>query len=276
MEASIFRLISIGKSSENKKRGYDKLNVLCNELATASNGEVNFNPTMMGGSFKDVKGEDVEIEAIVTREIECIWLPSEDNRVTSPDIRRDELVEVWRLGDTAKYYWRSMGLSNGLRALESVIYAWGAAPNLEGYGLDLTKCYMMAVSAHDKHFTIQTSKANGELYSYTIQINAAESAVYITDDADNYFELDSVEKRLQMKNSDGTFVKVEKKFIELNADQYINFKVMDTVTRMTPTGVTTTTKDYKVISTTTDINSSATIKLTTGKVTAVCDSWEVI
>lgn len=96
MEASIFKLVSIGRASENKKRGVNKLNVLPVEFATASDGEINFDPSVMSESFKDINGAQAEVSGIVARELECAWLPSEDNRITSPDIRRDELIEVWR------------------------------------------------------------------------------------------------------------------------------------------------------------------------------------
>lgn len=277
MQGSIFRLYSIGRAAENKKRTTMLINVLPVELATGTDGEINFDPKLATNSFTNLKGETIEINGIVARELECQWLPTDDNRLTAPDIRRGELLEIWRLGDTDQYYWRSMGITNGLRALESVIFAWSATPELGGYGLDLSKCYMLSVSAHDKHFTIQTSKANGELYAYTFQINTAESAVYLTDDNDNFFELDSKEKRLQLKNVDGSFVKVEKKFIELNADEYINLKVKNSNFRMTPDSITdvadtinrTARKDY-------NITVGTKMNMRAPKITTTCDRWEIV
>lgn len=234
MKQSVFRLVSIGRATENLKRNQHFLNVEEIENRSGTDGEQNFDPKVTADSYTNAEGETIQTEAIVAREVECQWLPTDDNRLTPPDIRRGELVEIWRQGDSDKYYWRSLGLRNDLRSLESVIYAWGATPDLAGHQMDLTKCYIMSVSAHDKHFTISTSKANGESYSYNIQINTKESAVYITDDDNNFFELDSKDKRLQLKNSDGSYVKVERRFIELKADEYIDFKVMDNNFRMTP------------------------------------------
>lgn len=284
MQGSIFKLYSIGRASENKKRGSNTLNVLPVEVASGTDGEINFDPQLMTNSFTSLDGSTIEIDGIVARELECQWLPNEDNRLTSPDIRRDELIEIWRLGDTDQYYWRSMGLRNGLRALESVIFAWGASPDLGGHGLDLEKCYILAVSAHDKHFTIRTSKANGELYSYTFQINTKESSVYIADDNDNFIELDSKANRLQLKNVDGSFVKVEKRFIELSADEYIDLKVKDSSLRMTPDSIAASTTNYNV-----DAKSNVSIKSSGGmsitaasdltikapNVVAICDAWSM-
>ncbi len=234
MQASIFRFISVGRATENLTRNNHMLNVLPIEDAMGTDGEIDYDPQRFSDSYVNDIGETIQVENIVSRDYMCQWLPSEDNRLTPPDIRRGELVEIWRQGDTNKYYWRSMGLKNNLRSLESVIFAFGATPELGGHQNDLTKCYLLSVSAHDKHFTLSTSKANGEEYAYTIQINSKESAVYITDDDDNFFELDSKDTRLQLKNKYDSYVKVQEKFIEMNADEYIDFKVGSNNFRMTP------------------------------------------
>lgn len=241
MNPSIFHLTSIGRAAENLERNEHMLNVLMNESALGTDGELNFDPKVMEGSYENEHGETIVVEGMVAREVECQWLPTDDNRLTPPDIRRGELVEVWRQGDSDKYYWRSMALRNDMRSLESVIYAWGATPELGGHKQDLSKCYIMSVSAHDKHVTIRTSKANEELYAYTIQINTKESAVYIVDDDGQMIELDSRERRLQLINKDNSFVKVEKKFIELNADEYIKLTVKDNVYKMVPDTTTLNT-----------------------------------
>ncbi|MFO5452878.1 hypothetical protein ACLBO7_30440, partial [Klebsiella pneumoniae] len=77
------------------------------------------------------------------------------------------------------------------------------------------------LSADDKNVTIGTSKANGEPYRYSVQINTGTGAVYIHDDIGNRFELVSKDKRLMLMNADNSFVKVEKKAIDLMTDVYI-------------------------------------------------------
>lgn len=250
---SLFRLISMGTAVENKPRDSTLLNVLMNEKAMATDGELAFNPVSNVRKYADSSGAEHQVKTTQERSVPCEWLPSEDNRATPPDIRRNELVEVWRLGDSDKYYWRSMALRNELRALESVVYVWNASPNPAGGGIDFSTCYYMAVSAHDKLFTIGTSMANGEPFAWTLQINTGLGTFTITDDIGNEFEIVSDQNRLQLKNADGTFVKLERKTIVMSADESIEFIVGGTTHKMTPesiaiktTTMTTKTDQYTV------------------------------
>lgn len=251
---SMFRMISIGTSKENKPRGSTLLNVLMNEKAMATDGEIMFNPTEQTRQWQDTTGETHQVKTTAERSVPCQWLPSEDNRATPPDIMRNELVEVWRLGDSDKYYWRSLALKNGLRSLESVVYTWNASPNPGGGGVDFATCYYLAVSAHDKHFTIGTSKANGEPYAWTMQFNTGEGEFTITDDIGNEFEIVSKDNRLQLKNPDGTYLKLERKIIEMKADESIELIVGGTRYKLVPTAVTTTTTDVTTDASTFTVN----------------------
>lgn len=252
--ASIFRLVSIGTAKENKPRASNSLNVLMNEKAMATDGEINFNPVEQTRQWNDSQGETHQVKTTAERSVPCTWLPSEDNRATPPDIMRNELVEVWRLGDSDKYYWRSLALKNGLRALESVVYTWNASPNPGGGGVDFNTCYYMAISAHDKHFTIGTSKANGEPYGWIMQFNTGEGEFTITDDIGNEFEIVSKDNRLQLKNPDGTYLKLERKLIEMKADESIELIVGGTRYKLVPEAVTTTTTDHTTTASTFTVN----------------------
>ena len=243
MQESSFKLVSIGRATQNKARASRHLNVLAVELAAATDGEVTHNPLEEVITGFDAEGHEYNVKTITTRDIDCEWLPNEDNRVTPPDIRRGELVEIWRMADTEQYYWRCMGLRNNLRTLESVVYAWNASPEAGGGGIDFDKCYYLAISAHDGHITLGTSKANGEPFKYTLQLNTKEGSVALTDDVGNYFELNSKERSLELKNADNSFIKIEKQWMNLEAERYIQMKVKDTVFKLTPESIVRSTKE---------------------------------
>jgi hypothetical protein len=248
-QASVFHLFSLGISVENKPRNSTQLNVLASEKSSAADGEINYNPQESTRSFTDALGNQQQVKTTAERSLVCEWLPSEDNRATPPDIMRNEKIEIWRLGDSDQYYWRSMGLSNKLRTLESVVYTWNASPNPGGAGIDFKTCYFMAISAHDQHFTIGTSKANGEPYAWTFQINTKTGEFTLCDDIGNEFEIVSKEGRLQLKNMDGTFIKVERKHIEMNASEYIDFTCGGSNWRMTPDSIKDKTSNHSSEST---------------------------
>lgn len=251
---SKFKFVSLGTAKENKPRDSTMLNVLMNEKAMATDGELNFSPTETTREWQDATGASHQVKTVAERSVPCEWYPGEDNRATPPDIMRNELIEVWRLGDSDKYFWRSMAMKNGLRALESVVYTWNASPNPGGAGIDFTTCYYLAVSAHDKHFTIGTSKANGEPYAWTMQFNTGTGEFTLTDDIGNEFEIVSRDNRLQLKNPDGTYLKLEKKKIEMSADESIELICGGTRYKLVPDTVSTKTTNVVSDSTTVKVN----------------------
>ncbi|AEH03612.1 baseplate assembly protein [Pseudomonas phage PhiPA3] len=256
MEASSFKLVSLGRVAENKARASRHVACVAVELATATDGEVTNNPQQKTIQALDSSGNTFEVKITNNRTFNCEWLPSEDNRATPPDVVRGELVEIWRMANTTQYFWRCLGLRNNLRQLESVVYVYNAAPKAGGAGIDFTTCYFMQWSPMDGHVTMGTSKANGEPFAFTMQFNTKYGSWYCMDDVGDMFELDAKERRLQMINADQSYVKVEKQSIEIKADQSVKIVCGGSTTEWTPSAITSTTGNW-------DVTAGAT-KYTTG------------
>lgn len=267
---------SVGYVTVNKARDSRKIQALPVESASATDGEVTHNPveSILKGIDKD--GNAYEVKGTATRDLECDWLPHEDNRATPPDVRRGELVGIYRLANTSQYFWRCMGFRNGLRTLEHVVLAFGASPNPGGSGVDFAKCYTMTFSPIDGHITIQTTKANKEPYAYTLQINTKDGLIGMQDDVGNYFELNSKDTRLKLQNADQSFLKIEKQTIDLNAARYIKFTVGGTTLELTPETIAgnTTTTNLTSSSATTIKSPTITLDAKTGTVKA--SKWDFI
>lgn len=243
---SIFKLYSIGLVAENKPRNDRFVNVVLVEDSAGLDGEITFNPQEHRVKGRDKDGNPYEVVTTMDVSLNCEWLPSGTNRITPPDVVRGELVEVFRLGDTDQYYWRTMGLRDNLRTLETVIFAFSATPSFEGKPLSLDRCYFLEVSTHDKLVTFSTAKANGEPFVYTAQFNTAEGQFILNDDIGNQFELLSRERILKLFNADGSFVDINKKKITINADEQIQFICGGTTTVMQPDSIASKTTTHKV------------------------------
>lgn len=265
---SALTFFSVGYVTINKARDSRKIQALPVESASGTDGEVTHNPVEQILKGIDKEGNAYEVKGTATRDLECDWLPHEDNRATPPDVRRGELVGIYRLANTSQYFWRCMGFRNGLRALEHVVLAFGATPSVAGTGMDFSKCYTMTFSPWDGHITIQTTKANKEPYAYTFQINTKDGLIGMQDDVGNYLELNSKDSRLKMQNADKSFVQIQKQMIDLSAAQSIKFTVGGTVMELTPSAITTKTQ------TTTMESNQFSIKTSTGKVNA--GKWDFI
>jgi hypothetical protein len=282
METSEFKLVSIGLVHEMKPRGERQCNVIKVEDSSALDGETAYNPQTKVLKGTDKEGKEYNVKATTEAGLIMEWLPSEDNRVTPPDMVRGELVEVWQMSDGDKYFWRCLGLRNGLRSLESVIWMVGATPDIKGHGMDFSKAYIFQMSGHDKHITIATSKDNGEPHAWTFQINTGQSEFTLKDDIDNEFEIVSADNRLQLKNADGTYIKIERQFIEMDAAQYIQLKVGGTVMKLTPDAYTLKTTNDTVTSTNSKHTTStrqvtaSSYKVEAAQVSFVCGTFAII
>src|SRR5690606_555632 len=117
------------------------LNVFAAEVLGGADGAIAFNPMEFIHKGMDSEGNPYDIKVTMDTTINAEWLPAGTNRLTPPDVVVGELVEIYRLGDTDQFYWRTMGLRDNLRTLETVIFAFSATPSKEGKPLTLDRCY---------------------------------------------------------------------------------------------------------------------------------------
>lgn len=225
MQMSQLRPYSIGVAAENKPLDTRFLNVAPIEMLSALDGEINFDPQDQVVRGKDSRGNQYEIKTTLDNSVTAEWYPGASNRVTPPDIRRGELIELFRLGDTDKFYWRCMGLRDNLRRLETVIWAFNGTPKESDAGISYETSYFFEVSTHKKLITMSTSQANGEPFRYTFQFNTKDGHVLLTDDVGNHVLLDSANTNIHLENIEGTMVELNKQDINFYAPNDVNGQV---------------------------------------------------
>lgn len=200
---------SIGIAAEAKPLGTRDLNVTPIEQLPGLDGDIHFNPETNIVRGVDSSGSPYEIRVTTDTSIVAEWLPLSSNRLTPPDIQPGELIELYRLADSDRYFWRCMGLRDELRRLETVIYTFCGDPNVNNDTLDINNCYFFEVSTHQKTITVGTSKTNGEPFGYTLQINAGEGSVTLTDDINNRLVLNSGASSIKAETSSKSFVHLD-------------------------------------------------------------------
>jgi hypothetical protein len=126
MEVSVFRTVGIGRIDTNKELGSKTVDVVPIEWLPMRDGELTGNETAETYQTKDIDGNAVSGGMISSNSITATWLPSGSNRLTAPDVRRGERVEILQTADHDKYYWRTMGLDDNLRKLETIIFGISA------------------------------------------------------------------------------------------------------------------------------------------------------
>jgi hypothetical protein len=210
---SLFHLCSVGYAAENLPFNTRNLNVFPPEMTPYANGEVHTGNVMVEDEGVDAFGQKYKVKAELSNCIAATWLPMNSNRLTPPNVRRGERVLIWQYADVDQYYWTTSGLDDYLRRLETVVYAWSNTRDETVKALTADKCYFFEISTHRKLVTFSTSKSDGEPYRYMIQINTKDGRLSITDDAGNFIDLNSSEKRIRLENSDGTKIHLDKRTI---------------------------------------------------------------
>ena len=210
--------VSLGYAVQNLTPGQRVLEVMPVEHTTGVDGEITSTVEKIELQGVDPDGQQYSTAVSSSTGIPCTWLPFGSNRLTPPDIRRKERVLIYRFADEDKYYWKELGLDDAMRRLETVIYFWNGNPNTDGEDeINIDNCYYFEVSPRTGNVTFQTSKANGEPYRYTFQIDAQEGRWTATDDIDNFVEVESAAALIRLHNSMGTYMELSKKNFNLFA-----------------------------------------------------------
>lgn len=257
MDPSLFKIISIGYVAGNKKLSSREIQVMPAELVPYLDGELTDATSTISHTGVDADGKKYSTKLEVGNTITATWLQWGSNRVTPPDVRRGERVLIWQYDQVDKFYWTTTGLDDVLRRLETVVWAFSATKDENTDKLTIDNCYTVEVSTHRKLITVTTSKANNEPFRYTFQINADKGGVVLSDDANNYLELNSGERRWTMKNGDGSILKIDKKTIYGFAAESIALKTKD-YTLEASNSITETTKEATLTASSKITRSTAT------------------
>jgi len=227
---SILKPYSIGTVGANKDSDKsilgDEIEVADLESRKFLDGEITDNVQVLEGEGEGVGKQQYSASVAVTATIKAKWLSiGNANRVTAPNVRRGEEVMIYRLGNTDKYYWDTLKNHIKLRRLETVVYAFsGEADPSKEASLENENVYFFQISTHTKSVLFQTSQANGEPFGHSLQIDASIGKFIYADTADNYFTVESENKLIEMRNTDGTFFRLNGPDIEYYAPGNINGK----------------------------------------------------
>lgn len=198
---SAIRPYSIGIAAQNLKMGSKMLEVTPIQDLNEINGEINDQYQEISYEVQTLEEGAKTSKTKHTNTITAEWLPkSQSNRLTPPNIRRNERLMIYQLGDSQTYYWATLFDDLYLRRLETVIYTFSNTTDESVTQLTADNTYFFEVSTHKGLTGFYTSKSNGEAWAYTIQLNAKEGYFTVKDDAGNYIHLNSKDHRIMAQN----------------------------------------------------------------------------
>lgn len=235
---SELKLISMGMVLVDKEVNSWKIEVKLLEKNGYANGTVDNAPEEHEATGVDKDGVTYTDKVIAKSGLVAHWFPSMSHQISAPDVCKGEVVEVWKYGDSDKYYWKATNMATHLRKLETRTIAISNKPKVDKKPLDHNNSYYHEMCTRTKTITIGTSKNDGEQYKYIIQINAKNGNVVIEDDVGNNFFLDSNNSKLLMESSKGSSISVSKDIdIVSGGNVNINGKNIATNGKLTNNGV---------------------------------------
>lgn len=248
MNASKLQIYSLALVAANKALSSKVIEATPIEHVPMINGEVSDNVAQYSGGATDAAGAAYNDSVATTITVKATWLPiGGSNRITAPDVRRGELVMLYRFADADEFFWATLKDDMSLRKLETVIFAFSGTTK-EGSTPGINNTYFLEISTHNKLIHFHTSNDNGEPYMYDIQINTGTGFIQIQDDDGNFFKFDSVEQQLIMSNKAGSKVEINKAVINLQSTESINLQS----NLITQTSITNTVQGQNITVTGTD------------------------
>jgi hypothetical protein len=253
--ATALKFLGVGTVVSDKNDGSKNLMVHLQEEFPTVEGEISPLHQSTEYTGTDLHGNEYKHTLQHNTSVKCVW-KEVPNRLTAPDIRQGEQVEVYQAGDGDKLYWSEMGRQKGLRRAERVCYAFNAS------GAETSKDepviphnqYVFDVNPKGGNITVSTSKDNGEHCKYTAQADGKNGHWLVEDDLGNHFSIDSKLANILFQTAKGGLISAVGKDVVLKGGTlHLDFE------RIVLNGVTEVTKEL----TTKGVKNSGDIKTDT-------------
>lgn len=190
-EETGWRVYGYGSVAIDKAEGANAIEVFLKDKMYGTDGEIS---EMKNMNITSTNSEGiVKTENIDTRKtIPARWAAiNQPNRTTSPDVRKNETVLVYRYGNNDDYYWDKVFTEYDKRGKEHVSFAFKNTDDLIDINLD--NSYSITFSTKHKYIHLHTSINDGEKVGYDITIDTANSILSTIDTRGNYQTLKSLE-----------------------------------------------------------------------------------
>lgn len=163
----------------------------------------------------DINGVESRDKLLSTQTIHATWLPSGSNRLTAPNIRVGEEVEILQQSDTPVYYWRPLGMSEQHRKLETIIWGISSTKDEGADSLNPENRYWIEFSSHSKKIVLTTSIKNGEAVRYSCSFDLTEGIFNLMDSKGNGLSLESQIDKWTMNTARDCIFELNKKDLNI-------------------------------------------------------------
>lgn len=226
---SHFKIFTIGNVIKDKPLDSDIIELYPIEIISQFGDELDLEE-MIANISVDLMGNVSNPSVTPTTILKADWLPIGDsNRITSPNVKRGELVIIYRFGETDKFYWNTLGTHNTKRRRkEKVVYRFGNTDEFD-VDLDETNSYFITVDTVDKKVRLDTVDNDGEETWYKIELDTVNGVMTFLDGRENSIIMNSKEDTLSLDIKKDINVLVGKD-TNVEVTENVNFDVLKNVT----------------------------------------------
>jgi len=216
---SKFKFYSLGIVLEDKFSGSWDITVTpIEDIANLEMPLIRYKPTY-DVSLPDAQGVTRQSKVEGRAWITARWLPlSQSNRITAPDVIKNETVLLYRFADSETYYWDTIFHEPHIRRLEHVIHAYGNKTEpLDPWNEDTS--YTVKISTRDKVIHLKTVDNDGEKAAYDIIIDTQGGSILVKDNLGNLVKLVSPEMAIEVETLEK--ITLKSKLITLDAPEVV-------------------------------------------------------
>ena len=221
---NLWRVVSRGFAAENKELDDIWIRVYCPELSGFASGEITSDIVEKSTQGVDAMGHNYTCKIKTSNTIKAKWRQQGTNRVTAPDVRRGERLEIWQYADADVYYWSNTGEDDHLRRKETVSWAFSNTEDESTAELTKDNTYGFTVSTHQKKVEMTTSKSDGEPFAHTVQLDTKRGLFTYKDDKGNVIQVNSEDDQIFIENAAGSQVVIDGGVIKILATDRIEMK----------------------------------------------------
>lgn len=203
---STFRPFSKGIATENLQPGSRTLAITLAEMFPAQTGEVTSRYDTHQVTGQSADGASYAGSSTTSSSITAEWLPFGSNRISAPNIRRNEAVLVWATADHGEYRWTALGDHDDYRNTEVVIFGFRAAKDYEKTPSTTDSMYCFEVNTERGLIAVSTTTDRGEYTRTALVWDTKEGTWTYEDGVKNKICSDAKERMIWMENADGSQV----------------------------------------------------------------------
>jgi hypothetical protein len=211
-DKSKFKRYCIGTVAEDLITGNKAIKIYPHEHVANIEGEID-KVDSVNKQSKDSENKSYNVSVDTKNTITAIWLNHNSNRVTPPNVRAGEKVEVYQYDNTDKYYWMTMGNELDLRGLEHVEYVYVNDP--EAKVINDKNSYKVIYSTLNKLVGFRTADNDGEATTYEKMLDTKNGVdILVLDGFGNSIILNSNEGGLNITTNTHVTIKTSTANIE--------------------------------------------------------------